>query len=238
MAWMLPYRNKQKNSKMRKTHLMMAAILSIGFTACNNANDGAKKDAEVLTMYVDSVDNLTPVYTTANWTVIDNGYQARVTEAEKNMATYSAEEKARAEASKAKYEALKAKYEMNIKEAEAKAAMATTTPNYRQVLRNRLFGEGKIGDDMKFEFVTAANILSIYKNFVNTVSDNRESYTREDWDEIKVLYEALDNRKNAVEKDLAAGDNLKIAGLKIKFAAIKATHRIGSKVEENKESKQ
>ena len=223
---------------MKKTKLLIAAaIVSIGFTACNTSTTKTK-DVETLTMYVDSVDNMTPVYTTANWTVIDNGYQARVAEAEKNMATYSAEEKARAEASKAKYEALKAKYEMNIKEAEAKAAMATTTPNYRQVLRNRLFGEGKIGDDMKFEFVTAANILSVYKNFVNTVSDNRDSYTREDWDEIKVLYEALDNRKNAVEKDLATGDNLKIAGLKIKFAAIKATHRIGSKVEENKESKQ
>mgnify|MGYP001796508435 CR=1 FL=1 len=159
---------------MIKTKLLIAAaIVAIGFTACNT---GTKtKDVETLTMYVDSVDNMTPVYTTENWTMIENGYQARVMETEKNMATYSAEEKARADASKAKYEALKAKYEMNIKEAEAKAAMATTTPNYRQVLRNRLFGEGKIGDDMKFEFVTAANLLSVYKNFGKTVSDNRES---------------------------------------------------------------
>jgi hypothetical protein len=39
-------------------------------------------------------------------------------------------------------------------------------------------------------------------------------YTREDWDEIKVLYEALDTRKNTVEKDLASSDNMKIAGKK------------------------
>ena len=233
------FRNKQKNSKMRKTHLMIAAaIVSIGFTACNNANDGAKQDAEVLTMYVDSVDNLAPVYTTENWTVIDNGYKSRVLLAEKNMAALSAEEKAKAEASKAKYEALKAKYEMNIKEAEAKTAMAATTPNYRQVLRNRLFGEGKIGDDMKFEYVTGDNILGVYKNFVNTVDANKNNYTREDWDEINVLYEALDTRKNAVEKDLATRDNLKIAGLKIRFAAIAATHRGGTKVKENAEAKQ
>ena len=224
---------------MTKTKLLIAAaIVSIAFTACNNANDGAKQDVETLTVYVDSVDNLTPVYTTENWTVIDNGYQARALQAEKNMAALSAEEKAKADASKAKYEALKAKYEMNIKEAEAKTAMAAATPNYRQVLRNRLFGEGKIGDDMKFEYVTGANILGVYKNFVNTVADNKNNYTREDWDEINVLYEALDTRKNVVEKDLASDDNLKIAGLKIRFASIAATHRGGTKVKENTEAKQ
>ena len=224
---------------MTKTKLLIAAaIVSIAFTACNNANDGAKQDVETLTVYVDSVDNLTPVYTTENWTVIDNGYQARALQAEKNMAALSAEEKAKADASKAKYEALKVKYEMNIKEAEAKTAMAAATPNYRQVLRNRLFGEGKIGDDMKFEYVTGANILGVYKNFVNTVADNKNNYTREDWDEINVLYEALDTRKNVVEKDLASGDNLKIAGLKIRFASIAATHRGGTKVKENTEAKQ
>lgn len=62
-------------------------------------------------------------------------------------------------------------------------------------------------------------------------------YTREDWDEIKVLYEALDTRKNEVEKDLSGSDNLKIAGLKVKFAAIKATHRAGTKGTENQDSK-
>ena len=109
---------------MTKTKLLIAAaIVSIAFTACNNASDGAKQDVETLTVYVDSVDNLAPVYTTENWTVIDNGYQARALQAEKNMAALSAEEKAKADASKAKYEALKAKYEMNIKEAEAKTAI-------------------------------------------------------------------------------------------------------------------
>ena len=90
---------------------------------------------------------------------------------------------------------------------------------------------------MKFEFVTGANILGVYKNFVDVVADNKKLYSREDWDEINVLYEALDSRKNAVEKDLASSDNLKIAGLKIRFASIAATHRGGTKVKENAESK-
>ncbi len=224
---------------MTKTKLLIAAaIVSIGFTACNNA--GKAKDAEMLNVYVDSIEGLTPVYTTENWTMIDNGYQERAVKAEAEYATLDAEQKAKADASKAKYEALKAKYELNMKQAEnaAKMEAANTAPNFRKVLRDRLFGEGKIGDDMKFAFVTGDNILGIYKNFVDVVSDNKNTYTREDWDEIKVLYEALDTRKNEVEKDLKTSDNLKIAGLKIRYASIEATHRTGSKVKENTESKQ
>ncbi len=224
---------------MTKTKLMIAAaIVSIGFAACNNANDAAKQDAEVLTMYVDSVGDLTPVYTVESWTLIDNGYQERALVAEKNYAALNADEKAKADASKAKYEALKAKYETNIKEAEVKAALEASTPNFRTVLRDRLFGEGKVGDDMKFLYVTGDNIRGIYQNFVDVVADNKNNYTREDWDEINVLYEALDTRKNVVEKDLATKDNVKIAGLKVRFASIAATHRGGTKVKENEEAKQ
>jgi hypothetical protein len=135
------------------------------------------------------------------------------------------------------YAALKATYETNIKEQEMQTNF-TATSDYRQVLRNSLFGEGMIGTDLQFGFVTASNLLSVFSNFVNTVSDNRNNYSREDWDEIKVLYEALDTRKNAVEKELPKGDNFKIAKLKIKFSSIKATHRGGTKAAENREAKQ
>jgi hypothetical protein len=223
--------------------LIAAAIVSIGFAACNTENKEAKQDAQMLNAYVDSVEGLTPVYTVENWTAIDNGYQERALRAEKNLAALSAEEKAEAEASKAKYAALKTKYEFTIRENEAtanlNAATATTTaPNFRKVLRDRLFGEGKIGDDMQFKFVTGDNILGVYQNFVDAVADNKNKYTREDWDEINVLYEALDTRKNEVEKDLKTSDNLKIAGLKIKFASISSTHRGGTKVKENNDAKQ
>ena len=53
------------------------------------------------------------------------------------------------------------------------------------------------------------------KKFINS----KKSEWREDWDEIKLLYEALDSRKNTVEKQgLTSKDNMKIAGLKLKFA--------------------
>lgn len=224
---------------MTKTKLLFAGILlSAGMAACQSDNKEAKQHVDMLSTYVDSVEQATPVYTAANWESINNEYQQRVALADKDAAALNDEYKAKAEASKAKYEALKAKYELAIKEQESKMT-ASANSNYRKILRDRLFGEGKIGDDMNFSFVNADNILSVYKNFVNTVSDNKDSYSREDWDEIKVLYEALDSRKNTVEKEgLKAADNLKIAGLKVKFVAIKALNRPGAKIEENVESKQ
>jgi hypothetical protein len=42
------------------------------------------------------------------------------------------------------------------------------------------------GDDMNFDWVNATNILGVYDQFVNTVKDNKDNYSREDWDEINV----------------------------------------------------
>ena len=136
---------------------------------------------------------------------------------------------------------VKAKYEIKLKENEVAAQAPVVTPgepNFRIALRSRLFGAGKVGDDMKFAYVTGDNIRGVYQNFVDVVADNKNTFSREDWDEINVLYEALDTRKNVVEKDLATNDNIKIAGLKVRYASIAATHRGGTKVKENTEAKQ
>ncbi|TMI62749.1 MAG: hypothetical protein E6H07_15180 [Bacteroidetes bacterium] len=221
---------------MKKKNVLIAAVIAVsGFTACKNSATEAQQDATNLNNYVDSVDGLTPVYTSANWSGLDDGYQARVTKTNSTMSGLEASDKTKLEESKVQYAVLKTTYEIKIKEAEANAV---TTPDFRQVLRNKLFGEGVVGSDMSFGFATAENLLSIYRNFVNTVAENKNEYSREDWDEIKVLYEALDTRKNTVEKQLPDGDNTKIAGLKIKFSAIKATHRGGTKGAENKAAKE
>ncbi|MEO7524396.1 MAG: DUF6565 domain-containing protein [Ferruginibacter sp.] len=218
---------------MKKNHLIIgASILVSAFTACNNNSHSSKVETDNLARYLDSVDRLNS-YTDANWKEIDNGYQQINMKVDNEMATMSAEEKASVEASKAKYGTIKMKYETAMKEREE----AAKKPDYKMVLRSNLFGEGKIGNDMSFAWVNANNIKDVYEKFVNTTDDNKDKYTREDWDEIKTLYEALDTRKNEVEKDLATRDNLKIAGLKIKFAAIKAVERPMAKVKENEDAK-
>jgi len=133
--------------------------------------------------------------------------------------------------SKTKYEALKAKVEAEIM-AEANAK------NSKQLLRNALFGEGKIGEDMNFSWVNATNIHDVYQLFIHTAENNKDSYTREDWDEIKLMYEALDSRKNTVENEgLSKSDNKKITGLKFKFAPMLKVNRMGAKSEEMAKAK-
>ena len=222
---------------MKKIKLVMTvAFVITGFIACKNSPTIAQQDAMNLNNYVDSVENLTPVYTAVYWAELDNGYKLRLNKTNDTKATLEVSDKTKVEESEAQYAVLKNTYEIKIKETEKTAVI--TTPDYRQSLRNNLFGEGMIGTDMNFGFATANNLLSIYRKFVNTVDENKNNYSREDWDEIKVLYEALDTRKNTVEKQLPDGDNTKIAGLKIKFSAIKATHRGGTKGEENKAAKE
>ena len=225
---------------MKKIYLVLASVITaVGLMSCESGSDAAaKQDAVLLTEYVDSVSNLTPVYTQENWTAIDNAYQEKAMKSSATLEKLKAEDKEKAEASKVKYAELKATYAAKIKARDDAATMAAKNPDYRQVLRGSLFGEGNIGDDMKFGYVTGKNILGVYRNFVDKVSDNKSKYSREDWDEIKTLYEALDTRKNELEKDLAGSDNMKIAGLKIRFASIVATHRGGAKLQENSDSKE
>ena len=56
---------------------------------------------------------------------------------------------------------------------------------------------------------------------------------------MKLLYEALDTRKNTVENEgLTSSDNMKIASIKFKFAPMLKINRIGAKSEENSEAKE
>ena len=219
---------------MMKITLLISAAVMVGMTSCKNeANEQAKTTNEELVEYVDSVKNATPVYTDSVWMVIDKGYQERAIKAEASLANLKEEDKVKTEESKAKYAELKATYETEITKANEDKILVQ-----KQKLRNTLFGEGKIGSDMSFNFVTAQNAREVYHNFVEAVAANKEVYSREDWDEVKVLYEALDNRKNAIEKNLAGKDNLAIAGDKVRFAAINSVNRPSSKIEENSEAKQ
>ena len=217
---------------MKKTTLILSAALLVGMTACEKKSED-QAAANDLNVYVDSVSNVTPVYTDSNWVIIDNGYQARAVKAEAALATLKEEDKAKTEASKVKYAELKAEYETEIQKSKDEKVASD-----KQKLRNNLFGEGKIGADMSFDFVTGENALAVYQGFVDAVAANKDNYSREDWDEIKVLYEALDTRKNAIEKDLSGKDNFAIAKHKVRFVEIHAAHRSTSKVSENAESKQ
>jgi hypothetical protein len=208
------------------------AILALGFTSCKNEKEmKAEKTVDSYVVYVDSVNNVAADDLKQNWKDVEAEYDRRAENAQ--MALADMEDNAAAtekiNASKVKYEEFKNK---------VSALFAPATPSPKQQLRNALFGEGKIGDDMNFDWVNAKNIHSVYQQFLHTVEDNKDKYSREDWDEVKMIYEALDSRKNTVEKEgLTSEDNRKIAGLKIKFGPIYTLNGMGAKSEENAEAK-
>ncbi|MFA5298074.1 MAG: hypothetical protein WC389_07680 [Lutibacter sp.] len=220
---------------MKKSNLFLGlALVSLVFTSCKDEKvTQAEKSVDTYVVYVDSISNVEAAQVKTNWQAINDSYQIRVSEAESALDVVKEKEKAqeRIDASKAKFEALKAQMEADM-QAEAAA-------NSKQTLRNALFGEGKIGDDMNFSWVNKDNILAVYQNFVDAAEKNKDNYSREDWDEVKLLYEALDSRKNTVEKEgLTSPDNRKIAGLKLKFAPMLTFNRMGAKNEEMKEAKE
>ncbi|MXO05086.1 MULTISPECIES: DUF6565 domain-containing protein [Flavobacterium] len=208
------------------------AVLVLALTSCKDEKqERAQKTVESYVVYVDSVKNVAAADLKDNWKSVEAEYDRRSQEAQAALADIkdNAAATEKVNASKIKYEEFKK---------ELTAQFAPPAPSPKQQLRDALFGAGKIGDDMNFSWVNAQNIHSVYQQFVHTVENNKDKYSREDWDEIKLMYEALDSRKNTVEKEgLSAEDNRKIAGLKIKFAPMYTVNRMGAKSEENKEAK-
>ncbi|RTY68153.1 DUF6565 domain-containing protein [Flavobacterium sp. LB2P53] len=224
---------------MKSTKMVLGiAVVALGFASCKDEKtEQAEKIVDSYVMYVDSLGNVSSENAKANWQGIEATYQLKSGNAKAALANMkdNAEAQKYLDEANAKYEALKAKYEAKI-EAQDKAAAAA---NPKQQMRNTLFGEGKVGEDMSFAWVDKDNILSVYQQFVDAVETNKDKYSREDWDEIKLMYEALDSRKNTVEKEgLSVDNNRKISGLKLKFAPIYTLNRMGAKSGEMKKAKE
>lgn len=214
--------------------LLGAAVMALNLTSCKNEQEEkAKVTVDHYTTYVDSVSAVASADVKANWDEIAARSEQQLADAKAALANLkdktAAEEKVLA--AETKYNEWKAKVETEVAAEKATADRPT-------VLRNAFFGEGKLGADMNFNWVNKDNILAVYENFTKTYYDNRESYSREDFDKIKQLYEALDARKNTVEKEgLSTGDNLKIAAIKTKFGPVFKWERGTAKASENADAK-
>lgn len=227
---------------MKKVQIVLgAAVIAFGFTSCKSETEKtAEKNVDRYVSYVDSVNNLDAAERAANWAAIEEGYQMRLAEADAAIAELKddAERQKRIEESRSKYDGVKTAAEADAKakmDAEAAAAPATGGN-----LADSFFGPGNvIGNDMKFMWVNKDNILSVYQKFVDTFKANKDSYSRQDFDKIKAWYEALDTRKNTVEKEgLSGEDNRKIAALKTEFAPSFKWERMTAKSDENAAAKE
>ncbi len=219
---------------MKSTNFLLGmAVIAAGFTACKSESETrAERTVDSYVTYVDSLGNVASADARQNWESIEAGYQQRTSEAEAALADMKDRDAAqeRLDASRAKYEQMRAKIQAEIDNEQANAAGSN--------LRVSLFGDKMIGNDMSFSWVNKDNIHSVYQQLVHTVERNKDSYSREDWDEIKLLYEALDTRKNTVENEgLSAEDNRAIAGLKVKFGPMLTVNRMAAKPGENAAAK-
>lgn len=215
------------------------SLVLLGTISCKNKeNELANERISDLEHYVDSLKTVSAEDRQKNWDKISvdfNNKSASANEAladlDENTRTTS---QVRVTTSTTTYDGFKASMEANEKE-----AVAPPAPTPSQLLRDRLFGAGKVGTDMSFAWVNKDNILNVYDTFFQAYKDNKSDFSREDFDEVKLMYEALDSRKNTVEKEgLSASDNGKIASIKFKFAPMFKLNRIGAKSRENAEAKE
>lgn len=223
---------------MKKFNLALGAVLvAAGVVSCKNEGEKtAEKNVDRYVVYVDSINNLDGAERAANWAAIQAEYEVRLAEADAAIAELkdNAEAQKRIEESKMKYDGVK-----TAAEADAKAKAEAEAPATGNTLADAFFGPGNVvGNDMTFAWVNKDNILSVYQKFVDNFKANKDNYSRQDFDKIKAWYEALDARKNTVEKEgLSGEDNRKIAALKIEFAPVFKWERITSKGAENQKAK-
>ncbi|MCR5863002.1 hypothetical protein LRS05_13060 [Flavobacterium sp. J372] len=228
---------------MKKVQIVLgAAVIAFGFTSCKSETEKtAEKNVDRYVTYVDSINNLDAAERSANWAAIEEGYQMRLAEAEAAIAELKddADRQKKIEETRSKYDGVKTAAEADAKaKADAEAAAAPATGG--NTLADSYFGAGNVvGNDMKFMWVNKDNILSVYQKFVDTFKANKDSYSRQDFDKIKAWYEALDTRKNTVEKEgLSPEDNRKIAALKVEFAPMFKWERMTAKSNENAAAKE
>lgn len=222
---------------MKRLNLFLgAAVVLAGFSSCKNETEKtAQKRVDHFVNFVDSINSLDGAERAANWAAIESEYRTKHSNAETAVNDLKDREKQqeRINESKSKYEGVRI-----AADNDAKAAREAQTSNNVQTMRDTYFGAGRVGDNLDFSWVNKDNIVSVYQNFVDTFNKNKDSYSREDFDRIKTWYEALDARKNTVEKEgLTSQDNLKIASLKVEFAPKFKWERMTAKADENAEAK-
>ncbi|MEO8234156.1 MAG: hypothetical protein ABI549_01975 [Flavobacterium sp.] len=224
---------------MKKNVLKLGlfSMILLGMVSCKNKEkEMADKRISELESFVDSLKVVSAEDREANWGKISEDFETKNTNAKDALEGLDQDSKTK---SQEKLDASNARYDEYKVAALAKPVVEPVKPNSSQILRDRLFGAGKIGNDMSFAWVNKDNILKVYDNFFQSYKDNKANFTREDYDEIKLMYEALDSRKNTVEKEgLSSEDNRKIAVIKVKLAPMFKLNRIGAKSRENQEAKE
>ncbi|MES2864187.1 MAG: hypothetical protein V4666_08725 [Bacteroidota bacterium] len=219
--------------KIRCKHIKLIfafAFVVLSFVSCKNEEqENAKVAVDDYTKYVDSISKMAASEALTNWESIQIDLEKAKARAEVSLENVSNKKALRSSIDKGSFRYGKYKNSILAEKYKREAK--------KKQIQKALFGK-TIPKDMKFEWVNKDNILKVYQNFVATVKKNKDTYTIEDWDEVKLLYEALDARKNIVEENgLSSSDYNKISLLKLKFGPMYRLNRLGAKSDEDLNSK-
>ncbi len=165
---------------MKKLQLLLGlTVATVSFTSCKSEEEKmAEKTFDRYEKYVDSVNSVNEAEAYANWQAIEAGYNVRLNDADAALINMKDQTNAqnRIDKAKAKYAEFQTKVE----------ATAPKPVDRKVVIRDSYFGEGRITDDNRdFSWVNKDNILKVYNDFYNEFEKNKDSYSREDFDEIK-----------------------------------------------------
>jgi hypothetical protein len=221
---------------MKKWTIMLAATTVL--VACdNNKNDAAKESLDELGDYVDSVKGTNRDYEReAYWADIEKGYEERKAVVEANKKDLSEKQMEEYGKIEAEYMEMKTAYQTEWEKVKGQAT--DTLANRKANLRGALLGEPARDAAFTYAFMTEANALTIFKNFVNTVEANKDAYSKEDWEHIRELYKGLEQRREEIESKISADDKRQILALKARYMVIKAVNKPFSETElEQKEGK-
>lgn len=214
-------------NKISRKHIKLIfalAFVVLSFESCKNEEqENAKVAVEDYTKYVDSISKIATSEALTNWESIQTDLEKAKARAEVSLENVSDKKALQSSLNKVdvRYNGYKNSIQLEKYKKEAK----------KKQISKDLFGR-IVTKDMKFVWVNKDNILNVYENFVSTVKKNKDAYSLEDWDEVKLLYEALDSRKNEVEENgLTDSDYNKISRLKLKFGPMYRLNRMGAKSE-------
>ncbi len=222
--------------------LILLTIVASGFIACNSNKVETVEVSPMTSLeaWLDSIDGLGDV-TPEQMTAIADEYTA---------ATAGFDVEALDEAQKAEWQAINDRwnaFKMNNTPTEegedgakvdGESGAGTVSEAHAKEIFAEFLGDVKMADANDYSFMTAENALATFEGFAAKATAHKDDYSSDDWNFVKAIYEKLGARKNVIEKDLAAADNLKIAKLKLKLAPMFKIGKIAAKIDEKVEQKE
>lgn len=202
-----------------KDGLFIFAMLATFFTlsyCSDHGKEKTKKSINDFKVYVKEHKDATANYMDQKWEDMEKEYDMRKAELDKHVDKMDQEMKSSYDETVADWQAFKADYQMKRKEKEERAKVETLKASVVPA---------DIHTDLSN--VDGKNIVSVFEHFVNTVDNQKEIYSKEEWVHINDYWKSLKDVADRLDeaKQISKDDNKKLTGLKIKYMAIKTMNK-------------